>query len=102
MELIREQLIYKNVPTMICMKKLKPIEQYEVIRLLLATRTDGVSICTHECTNIYIDTLLKQLPLKFVQCFREEFSILVFPPTDSDSSLTVSTANGSGEGSNAF
>lgn len=71
MDLIREHLIYKNVPTTICMKELKPIEQYEVIRLILATRTENVSICTHESTNSYIDGLLKKLPVKFIQCFSE-------------------------------
>lgn len=81
MDIIREHLIYKNVPTTICMKDLKPIEQYEVIRLILATRTDNVSICTHESTNSYIDGLLKKLPIKFIQCFSE--TILRLPdPSD--------------------
>lgn len=70
MEVIREHVIYKNVPITICMKQLKPVEQYEVIRLILATRCNNVSICTHEATNSYIDILLKQLPVKFVQCFK--------------------------------
>lgn len=70
MDIIREHLIYKDVPITICMKDLKPIEQYEVIRFLLATRCDHVSICTHEATNEYINSLLKQLPVKFVQCFQ--------------------------------
>lgn len=72
MEVIKEHLIYKDVPITICMKDLKPLEQYEVIRILLATRTKDVSICTHECTNSYIDKLLKKLPVKFIQCFQEE------------------------------
>ncbi len=71
MEVIKEHLIYKDVPILICMKDLKPIEQYEVIRILLATRTKDVSICTHESTNNYIDTLLKELPVTFIQCFQE-------------------------------
>jgi hypothetical protein len=70
MDLIREHLIYKEVPVTICMRELKPIEQYEVIRCLLATRTKDVSICTHESTNEFIEKLLKDLPVKFVQCFR--------------------------------
>ena len=72
MELIREHLIYKDVPITICMKDLKPTEQYEVIRILLATRTKGVKICTHEATNEYITELLKKLPVVFVQCFQVE------------------------------
>ena len=71
MELIREHLVYKDVPITVCMKQLKPVEQYEVIRVLLATRTRGVKICTHEATNEYITELLKKLPVEFVQCFRE-------------------------------
>lgn len=70
MDVIREHLIYKDVPITICMKDLKPIEQYEVIRILLATRTKGVKICTHEATNEYITELLKKLPVEFVQCFQ--------------------------------
>ena len=54
------------------MKSLKPVEQYEVIRILLATRTSGVKICTHESVNEYIIELLKKLPVEFVQCFAEE------------------------------
>lgn len=72
MDVIKEHLVYKDVPVTICMKDLKPVEQYEVIRILLATRIKDVSICTHESTNSYIDALLKKLPLKFMQCFREE------------------------------
>ncbi len=68
MDVIREHLIYKDVPTTICMKSLKPIEQYELIRLLLATRTNNVSICKHSSTNEYIDKLLVKLPIKFIEC----------------------------------
>ena len=72
MDILREHLIYKDVPTMICMKQLKPIEQYEVVRFLLATRTKDVSVCKHDSTSTYIDNILKQLPLKFVQCSGSE------------------------------
>ena len=72
MEIIKEHLIYKDVPITICMKNLKPLEQYEVIRILLATRTKDVSICTHESTNTYIDKLLQKLPITFTQCFQEK------------------------------
>ena len=79
MEVIREHLIYKDVPITICMKDLKPIEQYEVIRIVLATRTKGVKICTHESVNEYITELLKKLPVEFVQCFvvEEEQKLLI-------------------------
>lgn len=72
MDVIREHLIYKNIPITICMRDLKPIEQYEVIRLLLTSNNKQVKICTHEATNDYITQLLKKLPVEFVQCFVEE------------------------------
>lgn len=80
MDTIREHLVYKNVPLTICMKELKPIEQYEVIRLLLASKSKNIKICTHEATNDYITKLLKELPVEFVQCFveQERESLLVF------------------------
>jgi hypothetical protein len=80
MDLIREHLMYKDVPITICMKTLKPIEQYEVIRLILATKAKNVTICTHEATNEYIDTLLKQLSVKYTQCFL--LPILELPVSD--------------------
>jgi hypothetical protein len=62
------------------MKELKPIEQYEVIRILLATRTKEVKICTHDSTNNYITELLKKLPVQFVQCFAEDqLQVLLIP-----------------------
>jgi hypothetical protein len=80
MDLIREHLMYKDIPITICMKELKPIEQYEVIRILLATRTKEVKICTHDSTNNYITELLKKLPVQFVQCFAEEqLQVLLIP-----------------------
>ncbi len=76
MDIIREHLIYKDVPITICMKKIKSTDHYEVIRFLLATRTKDVTICTHESTNDYINNLLKQLPLQFAQCFVQEEVLL--------------------------
>lgn len=68
MEAIREQLVYKEGKVTICMKELKPIEQYEVIRLLLATRTKDVLICTHESVNEYIAKLVQKLQLETTIC----------------------------------
>jgi hypothetical protein len=79
MEVIREQLVYKNVPVYICMKTLKPVEHYEVIRLILASRTENVSICSHECTNLYINGILKKLPIQSYQCVNQA-GTLRFPP----------------------
>jgi hypothetical protein len=81
MDLIREHLIYKDVPLTICMGQLKPCEHYEVIRCLLATRTNDVSICTHDATNDYINQLLKKLDVQFIQCFRLNQEGNFLPPT---------------------
>ena len=72
MEIIREHLMYKNTSLNICMAKISPQEQYEVIRILLESKSKNVSICTHEATNAYIDTLLKKLNITFCQCWKEE------------------------------
>lgn len=78
MDVIREHLMYKDVPITICMKNLKPTEQYEVVRLILASKTKNVSICTHESTNSYIDGLLKNLSVKYIQCFSEDQVCRIF------------------------
>lgn len=64
MDLIREHLIYKDVPISICLKTLSPADHYELIRCLLATRTNNVSICCSECSNLFIQILLKKLPVQ--------------------------------------
>uniref|UniRef100_A0A6C0CHW1 Uncharacterized protein n=1 Tax=viral metagenome TaxID=1070528 RepID=A0A6C0CHW1_9ZZZZ len=65
MDLIREHLIYKDVPITIEIDKLKTQEQYEVIRLLLASRNkkDVVSVVTSPTTNKYIKSLLHDLKI---------------------------------------
>jgi len=68
MEAIREQLVYKEGKVVICMKELKSVEQYEVIRLLLATRTKDVLICTHESVNDYMAKLISKLNLTTTVC----------------------------------
>lgn len=78
MDVIREQLIYKNTPTTICFGKLTPQEQYECIRLILATRMSEVSICTHDIENPYLTGLIKDLNVKFIQCWLEELKHQVF------------------------
>jgi hypothetical protein len=45
MDEISNLLIYKNVPISICLGKLDKPDQYECIRLLIATRTKDVKIC---------------------------------------------------------
>ena len=80
MDIIREHLMYKNTPLTICMAKIPPQEQYEVIRILLESKTEEVSFCTHDSTNVYIDTILKKLNVKFVQCWQEEILPPLFDP----------------------
>lgn len=87
MDLIREHLIYSEVPITICLKTIKPQEQYELIRLLLATRTKNVFICTHDSTNDYIDKLLKNLDVKFTQCHLESSPHLLTDHPGFESSL---------------
>ena len=61
MDIIREHLMYKNVPIEIRMKTLKVHEQYEVIRLLLATRTKDVVVKIDNSVNKYILNLLDKI-----------------------------------------
>ena len=68
MDVIREQLLYKQNKVEICMKNLNQKEQYECIRLLVASRTKDVHICTHQSTNQYINTLLERLNVKITSC----------------------------------
>lgn len=71
MDLIREQLIYKDVPVHICMKKIT--DHYEVIRCITATRTKDVTICCSSSTNVFIQILLKKLGVQAVEgCSVEE------------------------------
>jgi hypothetical protein len=46
METLREKIAYKNVPVTICMKEFNHMEQYEIVRLILAHNRTDVSICT--------------------------------------------------------
>ena len=61
MEVIREHLMYKNNFLEIQMNTLKTQEQYEVIRLLLATRTKDVVIKIDESVNKYVRNLLEKI-----------------------------------------
>ena len=61
MDVIREHLMYKNVPLEITMKTLKVQEQYEIIRLLLATRTKDVVIKIDASVNKYVLNLIAKI-----------------------------------------
>lgn len=71
MDEIRQHLTYKNTPLTICMATLTSQEQYEVIRIILESKTP-VKICTHDATNECINRLLAELQVPFVQCWVEE------------------------------
>jgi hypothetical protein len=64
MDVIREHLMYKNVPITIEIDTLKTQEQYEVIRLLLACRKEDVCVSVTDKTNKYIRELLQILSVK--------------------------------------
>ena len=81
MDVIREHLTYKNTPLTICMAEFTPQEQYEVIRILLESKTE-IKICTHESVNHFVERVLKELPVQFVQCWEEEIVLLQKEPVE--------------------
>jgi hypothetical protein len=70
MDVIREHLMYKNSPITICMKDLSPQEHYEIIRIILESEKDNISICMHDSINAYVKIILNKLKVKFVQCWK--------------------------------
>jgi hypothetical protein len=77
MDLIREHLIYKDVPIVICMAKLKPQEQYEIIRLLLATRKTNVKVCLHGILKSYLMKLIDDVGVEIIQTCSESQGLSV-------------------------
>jgi hypothetical protein len=73
MDVIREHLMYKNSALNICMAKIQSQEQYEIIRIILESKTQDITVCKHDSTNMYIDTLLQKLniPLKECSCISQ-------------------------------
>ena len=67
MELIRETLMYKNNVLHVCMNTLTRQEQYEFLRLIIATRKD-VTFCYTENPNPYILCILKKIGLEQTIC----------------------------------
>jgi len=61
MDVIREHLMYKNIPIRIELNTLKSTEQYEVVRLLLATRTKDVVVKVDDSVNKYVRNLLEKI-----------------------------------------
>ena len=61
MDIIREHLMYKDIPLEITMNALKVQEQYEVVRLLVATRTKDVVVKIDNSVNKYVRNLLSKI-----------------------------------------
>lgn len=89
MELVREHLIYKDVPLQICFKKVT--DHYEVIRCLLATRTNDVTICCLDSSNVFIQILVKKMGLQAVGC-----SATTGSATTGSSTIGVGSSNTGG------
>jgi hypothetical protein len=67
MELIREQLMYKSNTFHVCVNKLTRQEQYEFVRLVMATRKEGITVC-YDDSNPYISCILKLIGLDRGSC----------------------------------
>jgi hypothetical protein len=67
MDLIREQLMYKSNTLHVCVNKLTRQEQYEFLRLVMATRKEGITVC-YDDSNPYITCILKIIGLIRFQC----------------------------------
>ena len=63
MDLIRETLIYKNNVLHVCMNSLTRQEQYEFLRLVIATRKTGITVC-YDNSNAYITCILEKIELE--------------------------------------
>lgn len=69
MDILRESLMYKTNTLHVCLSELTRQEQYEFVRLLLATRTTGVSLC--DCQpNQYVLRVLSLLGIPRTRCLR--------------------------------
>jgi hypothetical protein len=53
------------------MSNLSPQEHYELIRILLESHLENVTICKHNSTNKYVDILLLKLGVKCWECHSE-------------------------------
>jgi hypothetical protein len=69
MDSIREQLMYKSNILHVCMRTLTRQDQYEFIRLLMATRLEKVTVCNCQC-NPYVLCVLERLGLERTECLR--------------------------------
>jgi hypothetical protein len=54
------------------MSNITPQEQYEIIRIILESKTEKITICKHTSTNKYIDVLLNKLNITLSDCRTEQ------------------------------
>lgn len=59
--------MYKNSVLHVCMNTLTRQEQYEFLRLIIATRNTGITIC-YDNSNIYISCIIKKIGLEKIDC----------------------------------
>jgi hypothetical protein len=70
MDLIRETLMYKNNVLHVCMNTLTRQEQYEFLRLIIATRKD-VTFC-YDNSNSYILCIIEKIGLERIICEKQQ------------------------------
>jgi len=75
MDVIRESLIYKNNVLHVCMNSLTRQEQYEFLRLVVATRKEGITFC-YDNSNSYIVCILEKIQLERFNCEKRQEGLL--------------------------
>jgi hypothetical protein len=66
MDIIREQLTYKSNTLHVCLNTLTRQEQYEFLRLVIATRKDGITFC-YDNSNQYVTCILEKIGLERIK-----------------------------------
>ncbi len=71
MDVIREHLVYANVPLHVCMGSLTRQEQYECLRALFSSSNRNVTICLdHGEVSDYVRQVLRALNILEGRCLR--------------------------------
>lgn len=63
--------MYKNNVLHVCMNTLTRQEQYEFLRLIVATRKEGVTFC-YDNSNAYITCILDKIELERFNCEKQQ------------------------------
>ncbi len=73
MDIIREHLLYKEIPLHVCVGDLTRQEQYEFLRCIIGVQKKHVVVCTqHGTINQYVLHVLRALGLENRECRRVE------------------------------